>query len=264
VDLGIRNKVALVIGGTLGIGLASAEALAAEGAKVFVTSRKQENVDGAVNRIKGAGHEAGGHAADALTKEGLDAVLAALRETYGDPDIVVYVPYATIMGRFDQVSDEDFAAGDNAMVMQFARLVRATLPHMKAQRWGRIVTVGSMAVRQIHRHVPHTVPNAYRLAAIGLSKTIADEVAEFGITVNTIGTGSIATENFISTFREIADRNGEDYDEMLVKKAANIPMKRFGKPEEMAAACAFLCSELAGYITGVTLLVDGGKVEVPI
>jgi 3-oxoacyl-[acyl-carrier protein] reductase len=135
---------------------------------------------------------------------------------------------------------------------------------MKAQRWGRIVTVGSMAVRQIHRHVPHTVPNAYRLAAIGLSKTIADEVAEFGITVNTIGTGSIATENFISTFREIADRNGEDYDEMLVKKAANIPMKRFGKPEEMAAACAFLCSELAGYITGVTLLVDGGKVEVPI
>jgi 3-oxoacyl-[acyl-carrier protein] reductase len=263
-DLGIRGKVALIIGGTLGIGRSSAEALAADGAKVFVTSRRQENVDSAVDLIRSAGGEADGFAADALTKEGLDAVLDALRQTWGSPDIVVYVPYATIMGRFEEVGDDDFAAGDNAMVTQFARLVRATLPHMKAQRWGRIVTVGSMAVRQIHRHVPHTVPNAYRLAAIGLSKTIADEVAEYGVTVNTIATGSIATENFLTTFRDIAARNGEDYDEMLVKKAANIPMKRFGKPEEMGAACAFLCSDLAGYITGVTLLVDGGKVEVPI
>jgi 3-oxoacyl-[acyl-carrier protein] reductase len=221
-------------------------------------------VDEAVKLIEDAGGVAAGFAADALTKNGLDSVLDALRTTWGLPNIVVYVPYATIMGRFEQVDDDDFAAGDNAMVTQFARLVRATLPHMKEQRWGRIVTVGSMAVRQIHRHVPHTVPNAYRLAAIGLSKTIADEVAEYGITVNTIATGSIATENFLDTFRDIAARNGEDYDQMLVQKAANIPMKRFGKPEEMGAACAFLCSEPAGYITGVTLLVDGGKVEVPI
>jgi 3-oxoacyl-[acyl-carrier protein] reductase len=247
-DLGIRDRIALIIGGTQGIGL----------------SRNQKNVDDAIASIKAAGGEASGVAADCLTKEGIERALSAVRETYGEPDILVYIPYCTILGRIEEVTDEDFAAGDNSIVMQFMRLCRSMLPHMKEQRWGRIVTIGSMAVRQIHRHVPHAVPNAYRLAAIGLSKTMSDEYAEFGITVNTVATGSIATENFKNTFREIAKHNNEDYDEMLVKKASNIPAKRFGTPEEMAAVCTFLCSAHASYVTGTTILVDGGKVEVPI
>jgi 3-oxoacyl-[acyl-carrier protein] reductase len=263
-DLGIKGKVALVIGGTQGIGLACSQALAAEGTKVFTVSRNQKNIDDAVASIKAEGGEAAGVPADCLTKEGIEDALAGVRKAYGSPDIFVYIPYATIMGRIEDVTDEDFAAGDNSMVLQFMRLCRAVLPHMKEQRWGRIVTIGSMAVRQTHRHVPHAVPNAYRLAAIGLSKTMSDEYAQYGITVNTVATGSIATENFKTTFREIAERNNEDYEEMLVKKSANIPAKRFGTPEEMAAVCAFLCSAPASYVTGTTILVDGGKVEVPI
>ena len=260
-DLGIKGKVAFVTGGTLGIGRACSFALAREGAKVVPVSRNQANVDAVVAQIREAGGEASGVAADCLTAEGMEAAVREATAAFGPPDIGVYIPYATINGKFDEVGEAELMEGNNSLVMRFFGMAQLLVPHMRAQRWGRIVTIGSMAVRQVHRHVPHFVPNAYRMAALGLQKTLADDLAPDGITVNTVGTGSIGTENFYDSFRRYAAYNGEDYDEMLRAKASNIPMRRFGTPEEMAATCAFLCSQGAAYITGQTILVDGGKVE---
>jgi 3-oxoacyl-[acyl-carrier protein] reductase len=261
VELGIEGKVALVIGGTLGIGRACSIHLAREGAKVVPVSRTQANVDDVVDLIRAEGREASGVAADCLTKDGLLQAIEGAGAAFGPPDIVVYIPFVTIPGRFDEVDEDDLMDGANALVMQFFRMVRAVVPHMKEQRWGRIVTIGSMAVRQVHRHVPRFVPNTFRMAAVGMQKTLADDLAPFGITVNTVGTGSIATDNFFVTFGKLAEANGQTIDALLAEKSANIPMKRFGTPDEMATVCTFLCSGASSYITGQTILVDGGKVE---
>ena len=263
-DLGLNGKNALVIGGSRGIGLAASIELAKEGANVFIVSRNQANIDHATDLIRENGGEASGHAADCLTSEGIASAIAAATAAYSAPDIVIYVPFVTIVGRFDDVSNEDFLAGDNALVIQFLNLVRGVLPHMKHERWGRILTVGSLCVRKIHREVPHTVPNTYRMAAVGLSKTLADEVAPFGITVNTIATGPIETESFREFYQMLADRENTSYEQVTREQTARVPVGRFGTPEEMAAVCTFLCSARSSFVTGQTILVDGGIVEAPL
>src|ERR1700679_1601491 len=150
-DLQIAGKSALIVGGSKGIGRAISRELAAEGAKVTVAARTLHPIDEVVAAIREVGGSAVGCPADCLTHEGMDRAVATAAATFGSPDIVVYVPSATIWGRFEEVSWEQFDAGNLALVTQFARLVKAVLPHMKEQQWGRIVTIGSMAVRMLHK-----------------------------------------------------------------------------------------------------------------
>jgi 3-oxoacyl-[acyl-carrier protein] reductase len=263
-DLQITGKSALVVGGSKGIGKAISRELAAEGAKVTVVARTQQPIDDLIAALREAGGEAVGCAADCLTHEGLDRAVATATGAFGSPDIVVYIPNVTIWGRFEEVSWQELEAGNVALVTQFARLVKAVLPHMKKQQWGRIVTIGSMAVRMLHKQLPRAVPNTYRLAHIGLSKTISDEIARHGITVNTLGTGSFATDAYPESWSKLAAQEGKTYEEILAERTRPIPVGRLGRPEEMAAVCAFLCSGRASYVTGQLYLVDGGRVESPL
>jgi 3-oxoacyl-[acyl-carrier protein] reductase len=263
-NLGIGGRTALVTGGSRGIGRAISTMLAEEGVNVFIAARDKGNVEAAVAGIVAAGGKAAGMSTDCMTPDGIQAAVNGATAAFAAPDIAIYIPNAGIMGYFTDVTDEAFAAGDNAMVMQFARLARAVLPAMKERGWGRIVSVGTMSVKKNHRKLPHAVPNAYRLAHIGLSKSISDEMAPFGITVNTIGTGQILTDAYADTFTKMGAQEGKTLDQVIAGRVEDIPMGRLGTPQEMASACAFFCSEGASYVTGQLLVVDGGWVEYPL
>lgn len=258
-DLGINGRVALVIGGSRGLGFASATELAVEGAKVVIAARDQGRLTEAAREIAALGGEAVGVSADCLTVEGLDKAIAFARETYGEIDIVVYSPSITIHGWFDDCGDEEYAWGNAAMVTLFAYVCRAVLPHMKVQKWGRIVCVGSRLVKSVWRQIPRAVPNTYRLAQAGLCKTLSDEVGKFNITVNTLAAGAFESELFVRLFTREAEEKNTTYEQLHAGYVEAIPVRRLGNKTEFGKTLAFLCSNHAGFITGQQIMIDGGE-----
>ena len=258
-DLGIAGKVALVTGGSQGIGLGCAQRFAAEGCKVVIAARTQANIDLAVAEV---GHGCVGISADCTTKEGIARAVQACVDAFGAaPDIAIFNVDSGPKGAFLDVDDETFAAANTNNVMAFRWLVQAVFPNMRARGWGRILTIGTNSVKQPHRKLPRAAQNTYRVGALALSKTLSAELGPFGITVNTLGTGAIATPQFRQVFTRIAESEGRTYDELVAARVAEWPVRRMGTPEDMAAAAAFLCSDLAGYITGQVLVIDGGNLE---
>lgn len=258
-DLRIAGKVTLVTGGSQGIGLACAQQFAAEGCKVVIAARTQANIDSAVQAI---GHGCVGVSADCTTKDGITKAVQACIEAYGSaPDIAIFNIDSGPKGAFLDVDDETFAAANNNNVMAFRWLVQAVFPHMQEQGWGRVLTIGTNSVKQPHRKLPRAAQNTYRVGALALSKTLSAELGPFGVTVNTLGTGAIATPQFKEVFTRIAADKGQTYEEHVAARVAEWPIRRMGTPMDMAAAATFLCSDLAGYITGQVLVVDGGNIE---
>lgn len=258
-DLGIVGKVALVTGGSQGIGLACARRFAAEGCKVMIAARTQANIDAAVTSIGG---DCAGISADCTTKDGVAKAVQACRDAFGSaPDIAIFNVDSGPKGAFLDVDDETFAAANTNNVMAFRWLVQQVWPQMKERGWGRILTIGTNSVKQPHRKLPRAAQNTYRVGALALSKTLSAELGPFGITVNTLGTGAIETEQFRTVFTKIAADKGQSYAEHIAERVAEWPVRRMGQPEDMADAAAFLCSDRAGFITGQVLVVDGGNLE---
>lgn len=258
-DLGITGKVALVTGGSQGIGLGCAQRFAAEGCKVVIAARTQSNINLAVQAI---GHGCVGVSADCTTRDGIAKAVQACVDAFGSgPDIAVFNVDSGPKGAFLEVDDETFAAANTNNVMAFRWLVQAVFPHMQARGWGRILTIGTNSVKQPHRKLPRAAQNTYRVGALALSKTLSAELGPYGVTVNTLGTGAIATPQFREVFTRIAAAQGQTYEEHVATRVAEWPVRRMGTPEDMAAAAAFLCSDLAGFITGQVLVIDGGNLE---
>jgi 3-oxoacyl-[acyl-carrier protein] reductase len=248
VDLGLDGRRALVTAASKGLGRACAEALVAEGAKVFIASRDAAAIE-AAGKAMGA---AGWQAAD-MSKPGdpaalVDAVVAKL----GGLDILVVNAGGPPPGTFQSTSLEAWDTAYQLTLMSAVRLVHAGLPHLKRSGQGRIVFITSISVRQPIPNI--TLSNSLRAAVTGLAKTLSREVAREGITANCLAPDRILTDRI----RQIAAAGGGDPEEQLRQMAADSPTGRFGEPSEFAAACAFLCSRQAGYITGQTLGVDGG------
>ena len=261
-DLGIAGKVALVFGGSKGIGLGCAHEFAREGCRTVIAARTQATIDDAVVELRAAGGQVTGVSADCTTKGGIAKAVQAATAAFGAPDILIFNVDSGPKGAFLDVDDETFAAANNNNVMAFRWAVQAVIPHMQRQGWGRILTIGTNSVKAPHRKLARAAQNTYRVGALALSKTISAEVGPMGITVNTLGTGAIATPQFREVFTRIAAAQGQTYEEHVAERTSHYPIPRMGTPEDMAAAAAFLCSDRAGFITGQVLVIDGGNLEV--
>jgi 3-oxoacyl-[acyl-carrier protein] reductase len=260
-DLGIAGKVALVSGGSKGMGRAIAEELGREGAKVIVTARGKEAVGNTVDAIRAAGGIAIGVPADFTRHDEIDQVVRAAKEAFGPVEIAVFNVYGPTHGKYEDVTDEALHSAYNDMVMSLHWMTQAVLPDMKAAGWGRLVTINSISSKEVHRALPLFTANLTRVAAVSFNKTLSAEVGAHGITVNTLGTGGFLTDRYTSYMRKQADERGEAYDEFTAMQRDDVPVGRLGYPEEMAAAAAFLCSTRASYITGQFVVVDGGLVR---
>ncbi|MGH7762293.1 MAG: SDR family oxidoreductase [Candidatus Dormibacteraceae bacterium] len=248
-DLGLKDRRALVTAASKGLGRACAAALAAEGADVFISSRDAAAIEATGQAIKAAGWVAADVSREPEAM--VDQALARL----GGLDILVVNAGGPPPGTFESTPLEGWEPAFELTLMSAVRLVKAALADLKRSDQGRIVFITSISVRE---PIPHLVlSNSLRAAVTGLSKTLARELAPNRITVNCLAPDAILTDRI----RQIAAGAGGNLDEELKRRAASAPMGRYGQPDEFAAACAFLCSRQAGYITGQTLGVDGGSLS---
>lgn len=265
-DLGIAGKVALVLGGSQGIGRAVVREFSREGCSVAVVARGQPGIDAVVKELNAAGGKVQGIAADMTDLDAYARIIDTMKSGVGAPDIVVFLPPNPRPGSFLDLTEEDFATGYRDLVLCFGRLVRVCLPHMKERQWGRFVTTGAGATKEPMRGqlgFEYAIANINRMAAVRLCKQIAVEVAPFGITVNTIATGAIDTGLFTKFFSARAGEAGVSAKEFIGNVVAKIPAGRMGTPEEMAGLCLYLCSSRASFTTGENILCDGGLINTP-
>lgn len=260
-DLGIKGRVALVGASGRGLGHATATRLAMEGADVAICDIDESILDEAREAILAVGEDSRvfAYPVDLTDAEAIERLVADVHRDLGPISVLVTNSGGPPPGDFSDATDEKWEFAYRLTFLSAVRLIRAALPDMKEQGWGRIINFTSRALKE---PIPGLmISNAVRLAVAGMAKTLAGEVAEYGITVNNICPGPTTTERALELAENRAEERGITIDEELARTAQNIPIGRLARPEEQAAAAAFLASELAGYITGVSLLVDGGAVR---
>jgi 3-oxoacyl-[acyl-carrier protein] reductase len=255
-DLGLKGTTALIAGASDGLGLAAAEALAAEGCRVLLVARNAEKLERACAALRARGAQAEFLACDLDTKEGIDAVAREAATRAPAVDVLVTNNGGPPPGGFNDCDEEAWAQAWQRTLMSTVRLIRAFLPGMTERGFGRVINITSISVRQ---PVPRLIlSNACRAAVTGMAKTLADEVAAQGVTVNCIAPGYVATRRLEQLFTDRAQRAGRTLEEETAATVAGVPMRRFGTPAEVGALAAFLASAQAAYITGQTILADGG------
>ena len=244
-DLGIGGRTALVLGASRGIGRGIAAALAREGARVAIVSRSRERVAEAADDIEG---EVVAFEADTEDLERLASLPEDVEGELGAVDMLVTnTGGPPLGGALDNPIDE-WERAYRSLVLAPRVLAEAAVPGMRERGWGRIVNVSSSSVLE---PIPHlTLSNSHRMAAVGFFKTLASEVADDGITVNTVATGRFATDRLAS--------NWGSWEEMERGAREGVPAGRLGQPEEYGDLVAFLCSERAAYLTGTVIPLDGG------
>jgi len=255
--LGLKGKVAIVGGASQGLGMACAETLAVEGVKLIVCSRNFDRIFQAARTIAETyGATVIPIAADLTHQESPDKLVREAVSKFGTVDILVNNTGGPPPGKFDDMDDAAWEDAFRLTLMSAVRMTRAVLPIMKKKNWGRVINLASISVKQ---PIPNLIlSNSLRSAVVGMSKTLASQVASNNILINTIATGSFDTERLRSFFKAQAERTGLTEKEAAAKLSSTIPVGRIGKPEELASLVTFLASERSSYITGTTISVDGG------
>jgi len=256
-DLGLKEKVALVTGASRGLGAAAALQLAQEGAQVAINGRDGARLEATVRRIA----EASGSRVIALPGDVSDPGVPSrlVEETVkqlGSLDILVTNSGGPPPGRFEEFDDSAWQSAVNLLLMSAVRLIRAALPHLRRSSAASVLTITSFSIKQ---PIPNLVlSNSIRAAVAGLTKTLALELGGDGIRFNSILPAWTETERVTELLADQAQRAGTTVEEEIQKMAATSPLGRMGRPEEFARVATFLCSPAASFLTGVMLTVDGG------
>ena len=259
-DLGIKDRVALVAAASKGIGFAAARELALEGARVFLCSRDEQRASEAAQKIhEETGASVAGIGADVTDDQSVQQFVNLARQRAGRIDILITNAGGPPAGTFNQADLDMFRSAFELNALSAIRLAKLVLPGMIAQKWGRIINITSISAKQPIDGL--ILSNTVRAGLTGWAKTVATEVAADNVTVNNVAPGYTLTERQEALAEARSKTLGKSKDEIIQTWATQAPIGRIGKPEEIAAAIAFLASERASYITGVTLQVDGGWVK---
>ncbi len=265
----MKGKVAIVCGASRGMGRAIAEEFLMRGASVTICARNEERLlkemqamsfravnalqdRDVVNRIIAI-------PGDVRDPESIERVVRETVDAFGTVHIVVNNAGGPPAGYFEDFGDDAWIDGFNLTFMSVVRMIRLVAPYMKKQRWGRIINITSMSVKQPIDNL--ILSNTMRLAVVGLAKTLSGQWAKYGITINNIAPGPIRTERIEELSRATAEREKIEYKEALQRWLATVPSGRFGQPKEVAKLAAFLASDDAGFITGTTIQIDGGAIK---
>ena len=259
-DLGLEGKVALVMAASKGLGRAVATELAREGARVVISSRDADALAQTAAEIaEETGAEVEHRAADLTRAEDVRTLVSYVTDRFGGVDVLVNNTGGPSAGTFDDFDDEGWQTAFELVLLSLIRAVRGVLPSMRERGGGRIVNIASSSIKQPIENL--ILSNTFRAGIAGLAKSLAVELAPDGILVNTIGPGRISTARSQSMDASRAETLGVPVEEVRGQVESQIPLGRYGTPEELARVAAFLASPANSYVTGQAILLDGGMVR---
>jgi 3-oxoacyl-[acyl-carrier protein] reductase len=259
-DTGLKGKTVLVTASSMGIGKAIAELFAAEGCNIAISSRSKENLLATSKEIKSKYNiEPLWSVCDINKKKDIEITYQAVIEQYGGIDILVNNCGGPVPGLFQSLEENDWDNAYEQVLLSAVRFSRLALPGMMGKNWGRIINVTSISVKQPVDNL--ILSNSLRAGVTGFAKSLSNEVARFNITVNNVAPGMTLTRRLYELAVIEAKERGKSHEEILADMAKRIPMNRLARPEEIASVVVFLASKQAGYVTGVTIQVDGGYIK---
>lgn len=254
-ELSIQGKIALVSAASSGLGRASAAALAREGVRVAILSRREAELQNVAQDIGAALAVP----CDLSKASDIESAIQRVQSELGPVDILVNNCGGPPGGSFTSITEAQWIESFEQVFLSTLRMTRGVLPGMRERRWGRVINIVSTSVEQ---PIPGLIlSNAYRPAIAGWAKTLAAEVANDGVLVNCVSPGRIRTNRTATMDRAASEQTGKSIAQIEAERSATVPMNRYGTPEEFGAVVAFLASERAGYLTGSVIRVDGGLVS---
>ena len=256
-DLGLKNRVAVVAASSQGIGRATAEAFAAEGCRVAMCARNNDNLQSAADQIRKLhSAEIFAQSLDVTDPQAVAAFIAAVAEKFGGVDICVTNAGGPPAKAFLSTTLDEWQRAIAANFLSTVYFAREVIPHMQRKRWGRIITLTSITTKQPVADL--VLSNAVRAAVVGLVKSLANEFGKDGILVTNVGPGFTLTDRLKQLAKTRSAATGKSEQDLFASWAADAPLRRLADPREVADAIVWLASDRASYITGQTILVDGG------